>query len=77
MFFQRVSVTGIVAGKTVTKKLAYETFIEWKIEKRKEKIDNVIQSKKFWSHNLISHMIQLIMDGHENFRSALQDTVAL
>jgi len=42
MFFQRVSVTGVVAGKTVTKKLAYETFIEWKIEKRKEKIDNVI-----------------------------------
>jgi len=37
MFFQRVNVTGIVAGKTVTKKLTYETFIEWKIEKRKEK----------------------------------------
>jgi len=37
MFFQRVSVTGIVAGKTVTKEMAYVTFIEWKMEKRKEK----------------------------------------
>ena len=36
------SVIGIVAGETVTKKLAYEIFIEWKIEKRKEKTDNVI-----------------------------------
>jgi hypothetical protein len=35
MFFQRGSVTGIVAGKTVTKKLAYEAFIEWKIEKKR------------------------------------------
>jgi len=77
MFFQRVNVTGIVAGKTVTKKLACETFIEWKIEKIKEKVGNVIESKKFWSHNLISHMIQLNVDGHENFQSVLQDTVAL
>jgi hypothetical protein len=29
MFFQRGSFTGIVAGKTFTKKLAYEAFIEW------------------------------------------------
>jgi len=43
LFFQTVSVTGIVAGKTVTKKLAYETFIEWKIKKKeKKKIDNLI-----------------------------------
>jgi hypothetical protein len=79
MFFQRVNVNGIVAGKTVTKKLAYETFIEWKVEKVKEKkkIDNMINSKRFWSHNLISHMIQLIVGGHKNFQSVLQDTVAL
>jgi len=46
---------------------------KWK--KEKKKID-VIESKKFWSHNLISHMIQLIVDGHENFQLVLQDTVA-
>ena len=37
MLFQKVSVTGIVAGKTVTKKLAYKTFIERKIEKKRKK----------------------------------------
>lgn len=77
MLFQKVSVTGIVAGKTVTKKLAYKTFIERKIEKKRKKIDNVIQSKKFWSHNLASHMIQLIVDGHENFQLVLEETIAL
>jgi hypothetical protein len=38
---------------------------------------NVIESKKFWSHYLISHMIKLIVDGYENFQLVLQDTVAL
>jgi 16S rRNA C1402 (ribose-2'-O) methylase RsmI len=37
MFFQRVSVTGIVVSKMVTKKFTYEAFIERKIGKRKEK----------------------------------------
>jgi hypothetical protein len=35
IFCQRVKVTGIVAGKTITKKEACDAFSEWRLEKKK------------------------------------------